>query len=111
MSSTGLDKMNITFYTKHFHPSSGTQEVLRKKFRRLSRFHGRILHMAISIGKEPYGAYEMTLRIGVPNKQELIFRDFGPSLYALMDIIYDKAETSLTRANQKKTTSRALVMV
>ena len=87
---------DINISTKNYNTSEHTKEYVDKKLSRLIKFNGEIQFMDLRIEKDSHEHYEVTLKMGIPNKNIPAIKENDKSLHACIDNLYDKGERILT---------------
>jgi putative sigma-54 modulation protein len=97
----GIDLVPIIISTRHGHVSEATQEKIREKLERLSRFYDRILSMELTIDLERRELPRTDLKASAKDKHDFLASVTAADLLVSIDMLIEKMEHQFRKHKEK----------
>jgi len=93
--------VQIKISTRHGHLSEATQDKIRTKLEKLTRFFERLTAIEITVDLEHREAPRVDLKVSAEHKHDFVATNQTDELIASVDKVVDKMEQQLRKYKQK----------
>jgi putative sigma-54 modulation protein len=97
----GVDLVPIIISTRHGHVSEATQDKIREKLERLTRFYDRIISMELTIDLEHREQPRVDLRASAKDKHDFLASAATEDLLGSLDMLVEKMEHQFRKHKEK----------
>lgn len=93
--------MQVNISTRHGHLSTETQEKVTERLHKLDRYNERITVMEVTVDLEFEDQPNVEVRLSIERSDDIVARDQGDNMWAVIDSVIRKLETQLRRHKEK----------
>ncbi len=99
--------MQVTISARHGHLSTGSQERIEEKVRKLQRFYDRITSIQVTVDLKNEDSPEVEVRVTAEQHPDFVATDQGAGVATALDLVIPKLESQLRKHKDKVTGHRS----